>query len=157
MKTMKYERVANAIIDESGFTLNELKVKNRFRYKVVTRQVVFYMLIKNKMCTLAEAGSIFSKDHSTVMHSIKTIELLLETKYPAMLYEYITTLINKAYAVINSSVPKVQGQRNLRCFSAQQPQRQRNYNGAMPPMRRRPGYASANGNTPKTSTQWLRK
>ncbi|HUW07842.1 MAG TPA: helix-turn-helix domain-containing protein [Williamwhitmania sp.] len=148
METMRYERVANAIIAASGFTQESLTYKNRRRFLVLTRQVVFYALINNKLCTLTEAGEIFEKDHATVSHGKKTIELLLETKYPAELYEYATTLINIANEVINSSVPKVQGQRNLRGFSAQQPPRQHNHNGTMPPMRRRPGYAGANGNPP---------
>lgn len=54
--------------------------KNRKRVYVEIRQISWYLFMKKiDGLSLADAGWFFRKDHSTVLHAIKTVNNLLET------------------------------------------------------------------------------
>ena len=61
------------------FTPDNIKRRNRKREIVVARQTSMYLIKKNTSMSLVSIGGIFGKDHTTVIHSIKTINDLLDT------------------------------------------------------------------------------
>ena len=55
------------------FMPDTIKRRNRKREIVVARQISMLLIRKNTQLSLKSIGSIFGKDHTTVIHSIKTI------------------------------------------------------------------------------------
>tara|TARA_R110000851_G_scaffold255595_1_gene408112 strand:- start:93 stop:692 length:600 start_codon:yes stop_codon:yes gene_type:complete len=61
-------------------TVDEMLDKDRRRYKVWPRQVAMYFVYektKASLCVIGEDG--FSRDHATVLHSIKIVNDIMET------------------------------------------------------------------------------
>lgn len=61
-----------------NISLEQLKSKTRHRNLVESRYIIFYLLVKYCNYGTKEAGAIFGKEHSTVIHARKTIEDLKE-------------------------------------------------------------------------------
>lgn len=56
-----------------GVTEKEVRGWRRFRRIVTARQVFFYLLKKFTKLTLTGIGKEFNRDHTTIIHSIKTV------------------------------------------------------------------------------------
>lgn len=73
----EYEPTPDDIIEETakcyGFTSEELKGKKRDTGVVLARQVAMYLVRQILNLSAPEIGSIFNKDHTTVLHSINKI------------------------------------------------------------------------------------
>jgi chromosomal replication initiation ATPase DnaA len=54
--------------------------KGRLRKYVLPRQAIMYVLRKNTDLKLEEIAKMFGRDHTTVMHSIKAIEGLIQNE-----------------------------------------------------------------------------
>ena len=61
-----------------GFSVEQMRGKNRRRDLVEARQLAFYVAHNNTGATLAKIGGELSKDHSTVLHGIRKINILRE-------------------------------------------------------------------------------
>jgi len=66
-----------------------LKYKSRKPAIVIGRQMVMYLIkLRRPTITLHKIGMVYRKDHATVLHSIKAINNIIETKdaryYPAI-------------------------------------------------------------------------
>lgn len=63
-------------------TLEEIKGKSRFQNIVLARQVAMHILRDCKAGTLKSIGEVFGgRDHSTVLHSCRAIDNMLQVKY----------------------------------------------------------------------------
>lgn len=63
----------------TGQDVRSLQVKSRKRHLVFPRQLNMYFLEKHTNYSLAMIGSIFNRDHATVLHAKKTIQNLIDT------------------------------------------------------------------------------
>ena len=64
---------------KSFFTEENIKRRNRKREVVLTRQISMMLIRKNTQLSLKCIGEIFGKDHTTVIHSLATINDQRET------------------------------------------------------------------------------
>lgn len=71
--------VEKIICTEYGILCGELKNKTRKREYVISRQFCMFWIMKHTKSSLSSAGMHYNKDHATVMHSVKTINNLLDT------------------------------------------------------------------------------
>lgn len=60
-------------------SFDDINIKLRKRELVLVRQVIMYMLKSFTNMTLHDIGGVFTKDHATVLHGIRTINNLIET------------------------------------------------------------------------------
>ncbi len=87
LKNITKERKPNYTIEEiivivAGYfklQAKVLKMKTRKREVVTARQLAMYFAKKYTKKSLSEIGAAFNKDHSTVVHAIKTVKNLYET------------------------------------------------------------------------------
>lgn len=77
------DRIVNIIIGAVciifGVSFESIKSNIRVRHIVEARQVLQYFLRKYTRLSLYEIGRITNKNHTTVLHSIKTVNNLKET------------------------------------------------------------------------------
>jgi len=66
---------AKRFLKSAGF-LNHTRIDS----VKMPRQIIMHWMILHTSLTLVEIGSIFSKDHSTVLHSYRKIEMFIETR-----------------------------------------------------------------------------
>lgn len=79
-KEVSMTKLESLIYDISGYSKNELlKYTGRKREFVMPKQVHMTLLHVMYDYTLAKAGSIYSKDHATALHSCKTVRNLYLT------------------------------------------------------------------------------
>lgn len=71
--------IINRVCTRYGVTFEELKAKSRKREYVFPRHLLMYLLTKKAGMTLADAGRLLDRDHTTVIHAIKCIEDYIET------------------------------------------------------------------------------
>lgn len=74
------DSILQAVAKYYGLKLSEFKSESRVRSIALPRQVAMYLIRKYTPLNLKEIANYFGgKDHSTVLHAIKKIELALET------------------------------------------------------------------------------
>jgi len=67
--------------DKLGMRRNLFLSKSRKREYVIVRQMLMYICYKNSLGSLKFIGSFFGhKDHATILHAIKTVRSLRDTK-----------------------------------------------------------------------------
>ena len=72
--------IEKIICDGQVVDIELIYIKTRKREIVICRQLIMYFLKKfNRKQTLAEIGSVYGKDHATVLHAIKTVNNLIDT------------------------------------------------------------------------------
>lgn len=82
---------------------NELISKSRERRFAEPRQIaIFIIRLKFKNYQLKKIGSIFNKDHSTILHSIKVVEnqMKINLKFKMMMNEIMEIINNKILKTI---------------------------------------------------------
>jgi chromosomal replication initiator protein len=67
------EMIRDFIADQFRVTINDLQSKSRKRIVAFPRQVCMYLARKHTELPLAEIGQAVNRDHSTVVHSVRTI------------------------------------------------------------------------------------
>jgi hypothetical protein len=92
------ENVFTPFLPQRGYTTISLKVKRRFR-EVVELRNMFCLIAKTMGYTLDKIGQYLGKrDHTTVIHNIKTCKILLENNAPFQeTYKKIIKLIKETY------------------------------------------------------------
>jgi chromosomal replication initiator protein len=74
-KLITPDRIQKVVADSFGVRSSDLKSKRRTNTIVLPRQVAMYLCRSLTALSLPETGNIFGgRDHSTVIHAIKTIE-----------------------------------------------------------------------------------
>lgn len=66
---------------EFGVNRKDLFTRTRKHEVVVARQLIFYVLYRTSgHLSLSKVGSLFKRHHATVLHSIKQVDMIIETK-----------------------------------------------------------------------------
>ena len=77
---------APLILDETasyfGLTREDLVSKNRSRPLTTARHVAMYLLRECTGLSLIKIGELFERDHTTVLHGVKKIEILMRDRAP---------------------------------------------------------------------------
>lgn len=73
--------ILSIVAEATGFTVDELKGSRRFRRLTNARQLYCYIARKNTSDSLSDIGqTINNRDHTTVIHSVNTIEGYIAAK-----------------------------------------------------------------------------
>ncbi|MGD9690145.1 MAG: chromosomal replication initiator protein DnaA [Phycisphaerales bacterium] len=77
---IQIQTIINAVTDFYGVKVTDLQSKRRQRSIALPRQVCMYLARRNTRYSLEEIGGYFGgRDHTTVMHAVRTIEDRRET------------------------------------------------------------------------------
>ncbi len=93
------EKIINVVLQCTGFTMPEIKSKDRHEDLVRARQLMCYFL---RICTplyFSKIGHIIRRDHTTVMHSVQTIKDLIDTEYTD-----VTLLVEKIQNQLSNEI-----------------------------------------------------
>lgn len=102
---IKYENKAVEIINRScdyfHIPLYHLLGKKRYRGLTIPRFMIYHLLISNKSLNIgvSEIGRLFKKDHSSIIHGLRSISNAMLTDYK--LYEDLRELHNHIYEHLN--------------------------------------------------------
>jgi chromosomal replication initiation ATPase DnaA len=77
----KASKIIDEICDFYGLTQAQVKGKCRLRGYVKARFVAMFMLRTRTGLTLKEIGRMFHRDHTSIIHAIKTINEVLSLKF----------------------------------------------------------------------------
>jgi chromosomal replication initiation ATPase DnaA len=73
-------RILDAVLNVSGFTLADLRVKTRKSNIVLARQILFYLLKKNTQFNELYVVELLQHDRCTIIHSVNKIETFIKIK-----------------------------------------------------------------------------
>jgi len=88
-----FTNLCQAVFNVTGFDMAALTNRNRSRRVLYPRQVIAYLLRHYYGYTFKSIGTLFNQHHTSVMHSISSIESMVSINDPI-----ITTLIAKVNA-----------------------------------------------------------
>ena len=86
------EKIQQTCCDVFDITLEQMLSKKRSRHLTEPRQLAQFIIRDLYFVTWQKIGKLFNRDHSTVMHSYGTIQLLLS--YDRMLIKKFKEIIN---------------------------------------------------------------
>ena len=93
MIDQNFVQICEAVKNVTGYNINELTKKNRSRKFLYPRQIIAYFLRTYHNYTFKAIGQLFNQHHTSVMHSIESIEIMISINDPI-----ITDLISKVSA-----------------------------------------------------------
>jgi hypothetical protein len=93
MIDQNFVQICEAVKNVTGYNINELTKKNRSRKFLYPRQIIAYFLRTYHNYTFKAIGKLFNQHHTSVMHSIESIEIMISINDPI-----ITDLISKVSA-----------------------------------------------------------
>jgi chromosomal replication initiator protein len=73
-----------------GFSPVDLRAKSRRQPLVLARQVAMYLCRELTDLSLPQIGSLFDRDHSTVLHAVDKVKSLIQTDHEV--FERVTAL-----------------------------------------------------------------
>lgn len=74
VRKIKSQQIIDAVVRKTGITHDEMKEKSRKRRIVLARQLCYAFLRKHTKLPLNDIADLFlGQDHTTVIHSINTI------------------------------------------------------------------------------------
>jgi len=73
------ERIIYLVAKSFGISHNDLKSRSHLRDFTTPRQVAIYFIRKYTSKTQQQVGIIFSRDHSTIVNSLKVVNNLMDT------------------------------------------------------------------------------
>lgn len=82
------EKILEFVADIFGIKVEDILSKSQSREIVLPRQIAMYLLRKELKMPFIKIGTIFSRDHSTVMSSIKQIDKGIESQDKDLLYYF---------------------------------------------------------------------
>ena len=108
---VNYDQLGNIVCDIFGVTLGELLSKARQRELVDARKAFFYFALQirdrqKRQDSLVSIGKMLGKDHSTVIHSVKQANSLIETD------DEFRNKVSRVDAMINKHTFKMDSIRN---------------------------------------------
>jgi len=74
-----FDMICETICEGEGFNMEQLKTETREQKVVFARQLIMFFAKKMKVGSLSFIGGRFSKDHATVIHSIRSINNYMST------------------------------------------------------------------------------
>ena len=84
---LNYSNESNKIINRiNKLTGYNIRSNNRKQEVVRGRQIAMYQIRKNTTLSLQEIGNIFNKDHATVIHALKVVQDIIDTRDKKYLY-----------------------------------------------------------------------
>lgn len=90
---IKYsETIIDKIADYYKILPKDIKGKSRKRHFVKARFIAMYCIKNNTSLTLKTIGDMVGRDHTTIIHSLKTIENTLSLHYNTDLKEELTEI-----------------------------------------------------------------
>ena len=90
---IKYsETIIDKIADYYKILPRDIKGKSRKRHFVKARFIAMYCIKNNTSLTLKTIGDMVGRDHTTIIHSLRTIENTLSLHYNTDLKEELTEI-----------------------------------------------------------------
>jgi chromosomal replication initiator protein len=74
-------QIIEDVCDFYGLTIAQVKGKFRLRGYVKARFVAIYIVRKRTGLTLKEIGRLFYRDHTSIIHALRTIEEVLSLRF----------------------------------------------------------------------------
>lgn len=74
------EKIIVTVCNHFTLPVAQVKSKSREQELVYARHIIFYLLRKYASMTLKSAGALFNRDHTTVIHSVETLNNLMDTE-----------------------------------------------------------------------------
>ncbi len=78
IKAVNYKDILENVSSYYKISTDDILSKSRKKYLITPRYISMYLMSELLSLTLKEIGSIFNRDHTSVMHGIKTIKLDLK-------------------------------------------------------------------------------
>ena len=72
--TLSQREISTYIAEKRGFTLTELRSRERYREIALARFICFHCIRTLTSKSLPEIGRFFSRDHTTVIHGLNQIQ-----------------------------------------------------------------------------------
>ena len=103
--------VINTVLDHSGLTLMECKMKTRKGPIVLARHTVYYLLSINPSRSFSSIGTVFGLDHATAINSRNTIEDWIDSdnSFRHRMIEICQTVIGNSLKKTIQVVGKITG------------------------------------------------
>lgn len=80
LRVVTPEKIIEAVCGHLKLTEKDVLSRSRYKERVYARHIIFYLLRKKTKITLKAAGELLHRDHTTVIHSIETLENLMCTE-----------------------------------------------------------------------------
>jgi len=74
------DKVIEAVCEHFKFNLKDLQSKSRIKEYVYARDIIFYLIRNKTKMSLKSTGQLLHRDHTTVIHSIETLNNLMYTE-----------------------------------------------------------------------------
>lgn len=74
------DRIIETVCEHFKLKLKDLESRSRVRELVFARHIIFYLIRKHTKMSLKSAGELFDRDHTTVIHSVDTLNNLMYTE-----------------------------------------------------------------------------
>lgn len=81
MTGLRWCDIERAVYTEFGLPREEVFRRARYRYPVVARQFIFYLIIRYKKATVGQVEKEYGYDHSTIKRGIQHVEDLFQDKF----------------------------------------------------------------------------
>lgn len=78
-EAVSINRVIEMVCEHFSVSIERLRSKNRSRNICYPRHVAMYLIYQHCMKSCQNVGNWFNRDHTTVLHAIKSIKNLIET------------------------------------------------------------------------------
>jgi chromosomal replication initiator protein len=75
------EKIIETVCEHFKLTFKDLQSRSRVREFVYARHIIFYLIRKHTKMSLKSSGEMFGRDHTTVIHSVETLNNLMYTEY----------------------------------------------------------------------------
>ena len=95
------ENLLSVISFVSGLSDNEIRSQNRARGLVLCRHAYYYIARQNMGLKLAEIGSFFGNDHTTVIHGINKVKDMISIgdEITCQFIEQVNSCIKQKYLI----------------------------------------------------------
>lgn len=100
MVDQNFTNVCQAVFNVTGFDMVAITKRNRSRKVLYPRQVVQYLLRSYYGYTFKGIGDLFKQHHTSIMHSIQSIEIMISINDPIitdLIAKINTELMNLGY------------------------------------------------------------
>ena len=77
-----FTNICQAVFNVTGIDMNSLIKRNRSRKVLYPRQVIAYLLRHYYGYTFKSIGTLFNQHHTSIMHSIESIEIMISINDP---------------------------------------------------------------------------
>ena len=79
-RTVSPDTIIKSVSKYLSISEIKMKGKDRDREYVIARQIAIWMLRKYTLLSLKNIGLLFNRDHTTVIHSVNTVDNFIQIK-----------------------------------------------------------------------------